>query len=120
MRLAPTNNLPLERIVPREGLKIDEYQLPGGTNIGTSAYIIHRDTSIYGADAHQFRPERWLESDPSMLRQKHNHFFAVRHEMALLFPSVETDELHGVPVWPRRARLQRPYARNDDDGKIHG
>ncbi|KAL8828585.1 MAG: hypothetical protein Q9191_002503 [Dirinaria sp. TL-2023a] len=76
MRLSPTNNLPLERIVPREGLNINGYKIPAGTNVGTSAYVIHRDRSVYGSDAKQFRPERWLESDPSMLKQMQNNFFA--------------------------------------------
>ena len=118
MRLAPTNNLPLERIVPREGLNISGYKIPAGTNVGTSAYVIHRDQSVYGSDANQFRPERWLESDDSMLRQMQNHFFAVYcypHRASEFFCNANTN---GVPVRPRRAWLQWPYTSNDDDGEI--
>ena len=77
MRLSPTNNLPLERFVPAEGLDIHGYHLPKGTNIGMSAHIVHRNRDIYGADADDFRPERWLEADAAALRQMQRHFFAV-------------------------------------------
>lgn len=77
MRLAPTNNLPLERIVPPEGLIINGYKLPAGTIVGTSAYILHRDQGIYGSDADEFVPERWLDSDQPGLKRMHKHFFAV-------------------------------------------
>ena len=78
MRLSPTNNLPLERFVPAEGLDINSYHLPTGTNVGMSAQIVHRNRDIYGADADEFRPERWLESDTATLRHMQQHFFAVR------------------------------------------
>lgn len=85
MRLAPTNNLPLERIVPLEGVTINGYRLPAGTNVGTSAYVVHRDQRIYGADAEEFRPERWLHSDPSALRLMQKHFFAVSTPLSMSF-----------------------------------
>ncbi|TWU73743.1 hypothetical protein ED733_001485 [Metarhizium rileyi] len=42
--------------------------LPGGVSIGYSAYAMHRDREIYGADADAFRPERWFEADREKLR----------------------------------------------------
>ena len=77
MRLSPTNNLPLERFVPAEGLDVAGHHLPAGTNVGMSAQIVHRNRDIYGADADAFRPERWLEPDAAALRQMQQHFFAV-------------------------------------------
>lgn len=77
MRLAPTNALPLERIVPSEGLTIGDYNIPSGTIIGASAYIVHRDQQIYGSDVNTFRPERWLDPDTTTTRKMQSHFFAV-------------------------------------------
>ncbi|KAF2817453.1 putative cytochrome P450 alkane hydroxylase [Mytilinidion resinicola] len=34
-----------------------------GTGVGYSVYHMHRLTSLYGPDAHQFRPERWEGTD---------------------------------------------------------
>lgn len=32
------------------------------TNVGINAWVAHRNTTIFGDDADQFRPERWLEA----------------------------------------------------------
>lgn len=33
--------------------------VPKGTEMSYSVYSMHRDKSIYGEDAEEFRPERW-------------------------------------------------------------
>ena len=35
--------------------------IPKGTDIGFSVALTHLDTSIWGADAEKFKPERWTE-----------------------------------------------------------
>ncbi|KAF2234767.1 cytochrome P450 [Viridothelium virens] len=76
MRLAPTNNLPLERLAPQEGIEVSGHFLPHGTNVGCSAFILHRDCSVYGPDIDTFRPERWIEGDPVAISRMQKHFFA--------------------------------------------
>ena len=39
--------------------------LPEGTVVGCNAWTVHRDKNIYGADADDFRPERWMASEGS-------------------------------------------------------
>ncbi|AEO69084.1 uncharacterized protein THITE_43879 [Thermothielavioides terrestris NRRL 8126] len=56
----------LPRVVPppRPGagpLTVDGQVIPPGTVVGISAYTVHFDEKIWGADAREFRPERWLE-----------------------------------------------------------
>lgn len=34
--------------------------LPPGTKIGTNHYVMCRSRSVFGVDADEFRPERWL------------------------------------------------------------
>lgn len=41
--------------------------IPGGTNIGYSAWALHHSKEIYGADADIFRPERWIEAQGERL-----------------------------------------------------
>ncbi|TLD15741.1 uncharacterized protein PgNI_00132 [Pyricularia grisea] len=41
--------------------------IPGGTDVGYSAYAMHFDKGIYGYDAESFRPERWLEKGPNLV-----------------------------------------------------
>ena len=59
-RLHPAPGLPMERIVPAGGLEIAGHPVAGGTIVGCSAWVIHRDRAIFGDDADVFRPERWL------------------------------------------------------------
>ncbi|KAI9667913.1 MAG: hypothetical protein M1821_000733 [Bathelium mastoideum] len=88
MRLEPANSFPLERVVPNDGLIVNGHHLPAGTYVGMTPYIIGRDTSIYGKDSAQFRPERWLDADATTMQRMERHFFAVRtfqHQMTTRF-----------------------------------
>ncbi len=77
MRLHPGVAYPLERYVPPEGATICGVDLPGGTNISVTAPVVHMDTTVYGEDAHAFRPERWLEAEPVRLKLMERSFLAV-------------------------------------------
>ncbi|OBT66739.1 hypothetical protein VE03_04087 [Pseudogymnoascus sp. 23342-1-I1] len=61
-RVHPAAGLPLERVVPASGATIAGRFVPGDTIVGCSAWVLHRNPSIFGADAAFFRPERWLAS----------------------------------------------------------
>ena len=72
----PGVGFPIERFVPPEGAVICGTHLPGGTNVSMSAPTIHYDRSIFGPDAHGFRPERWLEATTEQLKTMDRAFFA--------------------------------------------
>ncbi|KAF2821094.1 cytochrome protein [Ophiobolus disseminans] len=48
----------LPREVPPAGSEIDGYWMPGGTDVQTQAYSMHRDPIVYPAPE-QFNPSRW-------------------------------------------------------------
>lgn len=77
MRIHPGVAFPLERYVPKGGATICGAWLPEGTNVSVNAAVIHMDKNIYGADAHEFRPERWLEASPDRLKVMDRCFLAV-------------------------------------------
>lgn len=84
MRLHPAVGMLLERIVPAEGFEIAPgIHLPAGTCIGINPWLPSRDKSVYGPDAEQFRPERWLEANEATLKLMERNFLAVRFS----FPS---------------------------------
>ncbi|KAK5653322.1 hypothetical protein OQA88_9013 [Cercophora sp. LCS_1] len=59
-RLHPAPGLPMERIVPEGGLEIAGRRIPGGTIVGCSAWVMHRNPDVFGEDVDVYRPERWL------------------------------------------------------------
>lgn len=53
----------LPRIVPGAGhepLVVDGQVVPPGTVVGISAYTMHRSEELWGSDALDFNPDRWL------------------------------------------------------------
>lgn len=62
-RLHPAAGLLLERIVPPRGAVICGEHIAGGTIVGCSAWVIHRQSEIFGNDVEAFRPERWIEAN---------------------------------------------------------
>ncbi|MCJ1244003.1 hypothetical protein MMC30_001200 [Trapelia coarctata] len=59
-RIHPAVGLPLERIVPAEGAMICGHHFKGGTVVGINAWVVHQDKAVFGADAENWRPGRWL------------------------------------------------------------
>ncbi|KAI9796382.1 MAG: hypothetical protein M1835_004235 [Candelina submexicana] len=43
--------------------------LPLGTRVGCNHYVITRSKAVFGEDADEFKPERWLIEDDAKLRQ---------------------------------------------------
>lgn len=63
IRILPGVSMPLERYVPREGYRLtDGSFLPGGSIVGCNPYLLCRNKEIFGEDAEEFRPERWLRA----------------------------------------------------------
>ncbi|GME58427.1 cytochrome p450 family protein [Neofusicoccum parvum] len=63
MRLHPAVGGLMARVVPEEGLRFEGHFVPGGYEVGTSPWVLHRNKSIYGEDAEDFRPDRWLDEE---------------------------------------------------------
>lgn len=56
------------RLAPRGGIEIDGNYIPAGTEMTSQAYVVQRDADVFGADVHEFRPERWLGSEDQVAR----------------------------------------------------
>ncbi|KAI1281580.1 cytochrome P450 [Xylaria sp. FL0933] len=67
LRMHPATGLPLERVVPEGGATICGHSFPAGTIVGINSWVAHRNQQVFGADADEFRPERWLMSDTDKL-----------------------------------------------------
>jgi cytochrome P450 len=72
----PAVGLLLERVVPAGGAKLEDVFLPEGTVVGMNPWVAARDKSVYGDDAYEFKPERWLEADEQQLKLMERNFMA--------------------------------------------
>ncbi|KAI6784130.1 uncharacterized protein J7T54_004676 [Emericellopsis cladophorae] len=66
LRVLPGVSMTLERYVPRGGYSLPSGDyLPEGAIVGMNPYITNRNKAIFGEDADDFRPERWLWDERS-------------------------------------------------------
>lgn len=63
MRLHPSVGLSLQRYAPTEGISLCGTLIPKGYRVGVNAAVVQQDTSTFGADAHEYKPQRWLTGD---------------------------------------------------------
>ena len=63
LRFSPSTPFIMPRLVSKGGIEINGVYVPEGTEIGGNPYVLHRNTDVFGTDAHDFSPDRWLESE---------------------------------------------------------
>ncbi|KAI8942112.1 hypothetical protein NX059_000207 [Plenodomus lindquistii] len=63
---------PITRYSPAQGITLTGTLIPGGWRVGCNPAVAHHFQEVFGEDAADFRPERWLESteDQGKLMQK--------------------------------------------------
>ncbi|KAJ7071431.1 cytochrome P450 [Mycena amicta] len=61
-----TVSVPLSQPIP--GTTDKQLVIPKGTILFIPVNVMQEDPDIWGADAHVFRPERWLDADPQTKR----------------------------------------------------
>ncbi|KAF8069107.1 cytochrome P450 monooxygenase [Lyophyllum atratum] len=74
LRIHSTSALGLPRVVPEGGLTVLGQYFPPGTVVSVPSYTIHRDTSVWGEDVEEYRPERWFERDQAAMQKTFNPF----------------------------------------------
>lgn len=63
MRLIPTTNDMLERVVPVGGVDIAGIFVPSGTTVSVSHHALYRNPHVFGPDVDEYNPDRWLQVD---------------------------------------------------------
>lgn len=71
-RIHPAVTISLPRHVPAGGAYICGQFFPAGTRVGVSPYVVGRDKKLFGEDADEFRPERWIECSNEHLKAMEN------------------------------------------------
>ncbi|KAM7185364.1 Cytochrome P450 [Naviculisporaceae sp. PSN 640] len=80
LRHHSTSGIGLPRQIPADspGIHIRGYYFPPGTVLSVPTYSVHHSTEIWGPDAMEFNPERWLRPGGLTQRQK-NAFIPFSH-----------------------------------------
>ncbi|KIW64826.1 hypothetical protein PV04_09733 [Phialophora macrospora] len=74
LRCFTPGTLPFPRYVPARGASVDGVFLPGGTVVSAAPYSVHRDPVVF-PNPDDFIPERWLEEEGSIERNKLSFWF---------------------------------------------
>lgn len=75
MRLCPAPASFIPRLVSEPGLDLYGQFVPPGMEIASDPRLVQRDRRLYGDDADEFKPERWLDAEKAMLYNKYNLTF---------------------------------------------
>ena len=78
LRLHPPYSGPFERVIgPGGETTISRAKaLPRNTRIWSSQYVICRSKDVFGSNANEFLPERWLESPQDLMKEMEDLFCA--------------------------------------------
>lgn len=63
LRLRPSIDIGLPRMVPKGGMQVGGEWLEGGTTVSVSTHTIHRDLKVFGENPDEYVPERWLQPE---------------------------------------------------------
>lgn len=69
MRIFGPVPMGLGRIAPKGGLTIGDRTIPAGFIVSVNPWVIHNSKELWGEDAREFNPDRWLKEDAASLEK---------------------------------------------------
>jgi cytochrome P450 len=75
LRFSPSTPMIMPRYISKGGLNLFGKFAPEGTEIGANPYVVHRNKAVFGDNADEFWPERWLD-DPEKAKEMDRYNFA--------------------------------------------
>jgi cytochrome P450 len=94
LRLTAATGLPLWRVVPAGGVEMLGHFFPEGTEVGINTWLAHYNEEVWGKDAAEFKPERWLNADADKLKLMDNNYMPVSIAMDNELILIDTDMIH--------------------------
>lgn len=101
----------LPRVAGKEGVTIGDRTFPEGTILSVNAWVVHHSQEIWGADASEFRPERWLAGDKSRALDKYYMPVSIRPHilvpLCLRNSSTHNSHSSGLDTCPVPVRISQ-------------
>ncbi|KAH8591216.1 cytochrome P450 oxidoreductase [Bisporella sp. PMI_857] len=105
MRLHPSVAMTMPRHVPMGGATLADHFIPEGYRVGMNPAVIHYDTTIFGDDAAEFKPDRWFQEDAANMDRYMLHFGAGAR--TCLGKNISLSEIHKmVPQFLRQMEIE--------------
>lgn len=111
MRLCPSAPNIFPRMSPKGGYEIDGRFIPGEVEVTCNPWLVHRDAKVYGEDAMEFKPERWLDAENAKVFDKYSMVFGYGAR-SCLGKDIALMELYKAPL---QVCLLSPIFRSDAD-----
>ena len=100
LRIHPPVTPTLPRNIPPGGAGICGRFFPEGTRVGMSAYVTGHDKRIFGEDADEYKPERWLNCSSERYKEMDNALLHVSGPfIPLNLPACKYASAPSKPLW---------------------
>lgn len=76
LRMHSAVGAPLTRVIGSDGATLAGQYFPPGIEVGVNPWVIHNNEEIFGPDASEFKPERWLTADAEKRATMDRNFLA--------------------------------------------
>ncbi|RYP56588.1 hypothetical protein DL769_009907 [Monosporascus sp. CRB-8-3] len=63
LRIFGPGSMGLPRVAPKGGVTVGDVTFPEGMTLTISPWVIHHSKELWGEDAREFNPDRWLQPD---------------------------------------------------------
>ncbi|KAI4665696.1 uncharacterized protein J4E78_003160 [Alternaria triticimaculans] len=93
-RLFPSTGFNMSRIAPAQGITLSGVYIPAGYHVGINPQIIQYDKKLFGEDALEFRPERWLESEARKIEMERGMLLFGAGKRTCIGKNVALAEVH--------------------------
>ena len=96
LRIDPSAPGIYPRVAPKGGYTLNGLFVPEGTVVSTNAWVNNRNKEVYGQDADDFNPERWMESEEKSTTMENLSFTFGYGPRICLGKNIALIELHKV------------------------
>ena len=83
LRLWPSSPAMLPRVVSEPGVEFNGKFVPPGMEVTCNPWLVQRDPEMYGEDAEEFKPERWLDPEKAKQYMKYSFVFGYGSRVCL-------------------------------------